>query len=522
MSKPASGVFIQQVSDADGVGLPQWQRVYAAVRKAIAGGALRRGQRLPSARQLARDWRVSRGAVDEAFAQLQLEGLIERRVGDGSYVAQLQPAASGAAAAPREPARLARLVLDQVGRSAPHAPGTCRAPATPPSGKSAPRVECAFTMRRAPPLHPRGVDVDEFDLATWRRLLVASASERRTDLLHEAPGAGLQALREAIARHLLMQRGLACDSEQILVLASPAEGLNLIVRLLLPSGGSVWLEQPTHPSLPWLLESLGARVAGVPLDEQGFDVAAALTAEPDATLVYLHALAQYPLGRRTGAARAQALLEWARGGARWVIEANCNDELWPPEQQPAALTRRDPERVLLLGTFEGIMFPSLRLAYLVVPRALVAGFTDALTLWGPRATAGVQWAMAEFIDRGHLQERLARYRARLASRRRTVQQLLIERLPLGVQAEPIGNGTSACLHLPRAIGDEALVRRLRERGIFCEPLSSMDFTRDGLNGLVFGYADGSDADLAAGLRRLALELQQACAVPPDVAVAAAG
>jgi GntR family transcriptional regulator/MocR family aminotransferase len=247
----------------------------------------------------------------------------------------------------------------------------------------------------------------------------------------------------------------------------------------------------------------------VPLDVQGFDVEAARRADPDATLVYLHPLAQYPLTRRTSSARAEALLAWASGGARWIIEANCNDELWSPEQQPAALARRDPERVLLMGTFEGVMFPSLRLAYLVVPRALVTGFTDAFTLWGPRATAGTQWAMAEFIDRGHLQERLASYRAKLVLRRRLVQQLLIDRLPRAVRAEPLSHGASGCLHLPAALPDAAFAAQLRERGIFCEPLSSMAWKREGLNGLAFGYADGEDAAFAAALRRLAEALNEA-------------
>ncbi|MCW5634851.1 MAG: PLP-dependent aminotransferase family protein [Rubrivivax sp.] len=500
MSKPASGAFIQPVLDEAAVRpVPQRERVYRAVRSAIEGGALAAGERLPSARQLAADWGLARGAVDEAFALLQVEGFIRRRVGDGTYVEPGHGPALRAVAPPREPSDLAHHVLAQAARMG--------------AGGGAPlRLECAFTSQRPPLLHPRAIDVDGFPLAAWRRLLVAAAADSRRDLLGQPPAAGLPALREAVARYLGVMRGVPCRAEQVLIVASPAEGLNLLVRLLLPSGstgGSMWVEEPTHPSLPSLLESLGARVSAVPLDAQGFDVDAARRRDPDATLVYLHPLGQYPLGRRTAVSRGDELIDWARKNGRWIVEGHLNDELWPREVQPPALARRDRERVFLLGTFESVMFPSLRLGYVVVPAALVRPFAEALTLWGPRAPAATQWALAEFIDRGHLHQRILALRERYAKRRKRVQALLFDRLPPALRAEPLTPVPTGCLRLPGGENDLVWLRRLRACGLVLEPLSGMhwnDRPERRPQGLVFGYGDGSDAELDASLERLRREL----------------
>ncbi|MBK9135721.1 MAG: PLP-dependent aminotransferase family protein [Betaproteobacteria bacterium] len=522
MSKPASGAFIPPVIDeGERRPAPQHVRVYRAIRNAMAGGALAPGDRLPSARQLAADWRLARGAVDEAFAQLQLEGLIRRRVGDGTYVeaaaASLAAAGLRSPAQPRQPSDLAHHVLAQAARL-----GAGAGAGTGPA--AAVRLECNFVPQRPPTLHPRAIDLDGFALPVWRRLLVEAAADRRRDLLGLVPCTGLPALREAVARYLGVMRGVACRAEQVVVVASPAEGLNLLVRLLLPAGGSMWVEEPTHSSLPTLLHSLGARVTGVPLDAHGFDVDAARRRDPAATLAYLHPLGQHPLGRRTAVARGDELIDWARRHGRWIVEGHFNDELWPREVQPPALARRDRDRVFLLGTFESVMFPSLRLGYVVVPAALARPFAEAMTLWGPRAPAATQWALAEFIDRGHLHARIAALRERYARRRKRVQGALADRLPAPVRAEPLTPVPTACLHLPEGESDLDWLRRLRARGLVLEPLSAMHWSgrpADRPQGLVLGYGDWSDAVLDAALEGLLEELRQGLAATRRAAAASA-
>ena len=506
MVKPASGAFIQPFSDEGGGHLPQWQRVYRAICTAIASQALQPGARLPSARQLARDWRVARGAVDDAFAQLQLEGRIARRVGDGTYVSHQPVAARAAPPVRREPAALAKRVLLNA-----HDLNLMR-----------PRAETAYLAKRAPVLHPRGTDLDGFPLEVWRRLVLAALLPGQPQALADAAPAGLPMLREAIARHLALQRGVACKAEQVLVLASPAEALNLLARVLLQAGDTVAVETPSHPSLPWLFSSLSTRVLGVPLDDQGFDVAALQRHAPHAAMVFLHPLNQYPLAQRTSAARSGELLDWARRSGAWIVETFFNDELWPREMQPAALFKRDPACVIVMGTFEGVMFPSQRLGYLVLPPALVGPLVQAQALWGGRVMGATQMAMAEFIDQGHMHRHLARLRAHLLRRRETFLVPMAARLPAAVRAGPLTPAPHWSLEWDRAWPDVEVVRRLRAAGAVTEPLSPMCWQGGSRNGLVLGYADWSDAALRAALELLLTEFGSLFPAGHCAALAAAG
>ena len=491
MVKSAAGVYLQWVQDCPQDGAPQWARVHRAVRRAIDAGTLQPGMRLPSARQLARDWGVSRGAVDEGFAQLQAEGLLERRVGDGTYVAA---AARPSAQTPhREPAAAARRVLKDF--------GAIQVPAS--------RVEGAVVPRRAYALHPRAMPLDSFPLAAWRRLLVQAHEPAQQALMEGGPPGGLPALREAIARHLALARGVTCSPSQVLVLSGPREGITAVVRQLLQPGDTVAVEDPSHPSLPQLFSILGARVQGVPLDDEGFVV----DALPPATrAVYLHPLAQYPLGQRTRLARGRALLAWAEAQQGWIVEGHYNDE-WVPrsEQTPTLFARDFAGRVLLLGTFEGVMFPSLRVGYLVLPEALAARFIASQARLGERVPLATQWAVAQFIDSGGLTRHLERVRRDLSERRERVAGHLARLLPAAVRLGPMETGAQLCLHLPPVLADTAVVAALRAQRVVVEPVSPMTWPPGRVNAIVFGYMGWTEAEVLAALDKIAAVISAALA-----------
>ena len=496
MVKSAAGAFIQAVQDDGADGAPQWARVYRTVRRAIDAGALGVGTRLPSARQLAGEWRVSRGAVDEAFAHLQLEGLIERRVGDGTYVAQ--SAQRPATALRREPTVTAQHVLRQQ-----------RAIRVPPS-----RIESAARSVRPPPLHPRAMPLDGFPLPLWRRLSMQAFDASRRGLLGGGAPSGLPALREAIARHLSLARGISCEPAQVLVIGSPREGVTSLARQWLTAGDTAAVEDPGHPSLPQLLRMLGANVVGVPLDAEGFDVGHLQRRADHARLVYLHPLAQYPLGQRTALARGDALLAWAAQRETHIIEGHYNDEWVAPGQQLPTLFSRDrAERVLLLGTFEGVMFPSLRVGYLVLPPSRAAAIIAAHDARGERVPLATQWALAQFIDSGALSEHLRRTRDALQQRRALVAQVLREALPDGVRQGPLETGAQVCLHLPPTLPDLVAIEALRQRRISAEPMSPMAWHGGIVNGLVLGYMGWSAATVTDTMHTVCAVLADLLAAP---------
>jgi GntR family transcriptional regulator/MocR family aminotransferase len=492
--KHAAGALMQTFAPEDRGG-DRRARVYRAVVDAILDGRLAPGTRLPSARQLASEWKLARGVVDEAFARLQDEGLLVRRVGDGSYVAYPlpRPARSAGEVLPRGPNAAAQRALAHF----------------------APRLAQArrFDLPRhdlpAPVLHPRAWPQADFPLSTWRRAMATALSEDHRDQLGYGPAAGLPALREAIARHVALTRSVRCMPEQVLVVNSTAQGLETVARVLLRPGDRVWVEDPGHPGLPLLFEMLHLRAVGVPLDEQGLQVARGRELAADAALAVLHPLTQVPLGQRTSALRGAELLQWAEERGAWIVEGCCNDEIVYRGPAPPALYSRDATgRVLLLGSFEGVMFPALRVAYLVVPERLVEAFGAARGLLGDHTQVATQLALASFIAEGHLASHLRQLRTTCGARREALLAAVRRWLPPDILPGPTDTGLHACLHLPARWPDVQVAEALQRREVGGQALSARCWQVRGRNGLVVGYGGSSPIEIDAAVRQLAAVIDE--------------
>ena len=479
MVKQASGVVMaapQAPDAADGERTTRRARVYGALIDAIRAGSLPPGTRLPSSRQLAAEWGFARGAVDEAFAQLQQDGFVERRVGDGSYVA---PGAAGMSqAAPPNPpvvrplSRSAQQVLERFSAYL---------------GKPA-QMELPHVMLAEQPLFPRAPNHAQFPLEIWRRLIARAHGEAYRDHLTYGPAAGLPRLREAIARHLSLTRGMLVSAQQVLVVNSPMHGIELIARVLLEPGDTVWLEDPGHTSMVNLFKVLRTEVVGVPLDAEGLDVAAGRALAPRAAAVYFHPLTQYPLGVRTSTQRLAELLQWAETSGAWIIEGNFNDEIVQDRRRPASLQSMDAsDRVLMMGTLEGIMYPALRVAYLVVPERLAGVFIAMRGLLGDHTNTALQLALAWFAEEGHLNTHLRNLRQVVRERRDVLRESAAKHLPPWARVGPLDGGTHACIHLPGELPDREVTRQLRSVGVIAVALSSSCIDPRHGNGLVIGY-----------------------------------
>lgn len=487
--KSAAGELFQAFEADAHTGVPRAQQLYEALLAAIRDGRLAPGARLPSARQLSLDLKLARGAVDEALARLQDEGLLLRRVGDGSYVASpLPPRLHGAATpVPREPNAAAQQVLRQAAAFM----------------QQSRRFELPRQQFHPPVLHPRAWPVDNFPLARWRRAMSAALAEGWRDHLGYGPAAGLPALRAAIAHHLALTRAVRCAPEQVIVTSGPMQSLETIARVLLTPGDRVWIEDPGHPSLPLLLQLLHLQPVGVPLDAQGLDVARGRVLAPDAGLVYLHPLAQYPLGQRTTTLRGAELLHWADDSGAWVVEGCFNDEIVHRHPAPPALQSRDLHgRVILMGTFEGVMFPSLRVAYLVVPERLAEVFEAARGLLGDHNNVATQLALASFMAEGHFARHLRRLRQVCGERRQALLDAVRRHLPPALVLGPTDAGLHACLHLPPALPDVQLLPLLHRRGLGGEALSARCWQASDRNGLILSYGASPPAAIDAAVRTL--------------------
>jgi GntR family transcriptional regulator/MocR family aminotransferase len=279
-------------------GRPRRGHLYAVLRNAVLDGVLSSGERLPSSRQAALDYGVSRGLIEEVFGQLTEEGYLVRAVGRGTFVAAR---ASGLTASSTRRARPSSPVVSRRGRTL-AASALCREP-------PAPR-----------PFNAGIADTSEFPWRIWLRLQARVAREGGRAAMNAADPRGVPALRAAIARHLAQFRGIRCTPEQVVVFGGSQQALAALCVLLLDPGDAAWVEDPGYPGTRAALELAGAAPLPVPVDEEGLHVATGFQRAPRARLACVTPGHQYPTGAALSLDRRIALLDWASRANAWIVE----------------------------------------------------------------------------------------------------------------------------------------------------------------------------------------------------------
>jgi GntR family transcriptional regulator/MocR family aminotransferase len=467
---------------------PLYRQVYEGMRSAILQRRLRAGQRIPSTRALALELRVSRLPLLNAYEQLAAEGYLESRTGSGTFVASVS-LESGAA----------------EGTDAPRASSTRR------SRRAVARDTDFLLTHSEPWLAGWGAfrvsepAVDRFPHETWARLVGrhARAQRARLDSLRYGDPMGDRAFREAVADYLRTARAVRCEADQVMAVSGSQQALHLIARVLLEPGRAVWVEEPGYGGARAVLRLRGARLAPVPVDEEGLDVAAGIARRPDAAAAYVTPSHQYPLGAVMSASRRLRLLDWASRSGTWIIEDDYDSEYRYESPPIASLQGLDRDgRVLYVGTFSKVLFPALRLGYLVLPAELVPRFAavrDAMDIFPPTLPQAV---LADFIREGHFARHLRRTRALYRERRAALVEALREEL--GGALRPVGD--EAGLHLTAilepATDDRAASLRAARMGLWAMPLSSCHLARPARRGFVLGFGGAGVAEIRAGVRRL--------------------
>lgn len=371
--------------------------LYRSLRAAVLDGVLSPGERLPSTRQAAADYGVSRGMMEEVFGQLTEEGFLDRAVGRGTFisprVARLTPPAKAKPGLLRSP-QPSRRGFAVAANSA------CREPATPI------------------PFNAGIADTSEFPWKLWCRVHARAAREFGPSALPFADPRGLPNLCAAIARYLAQFRGIHCTASQVIIFNSAQQALNALAMLLLDSGDAVWIEDPAYLGARAAFDLAGAAVTPVPVDDEGIRVDIGVRRAPRARLAYVTPSNQYPTGVALSLERRIALLEWAGQNGSWIVEDDYDGELRYFGQPLAALYTLDSHaRVLYVGTLNKAMFISLRLAYLVVPEELVEPLASIRTQMDGFTPAIAQMAMSLFMEEGYFSSHLRRMRAVYGAKR---------------------------------------------------------------------------------------------------------
>jgi len=466
---------------------PLHRQLYEGYREAIVERRVRPGQRLPSTRALAAELRISRITVLTAFEQLVAEGYFESRVGAGTVVARSLPD-ERSAPSPPDPARPAT-----------RRPGPRRLPrgSTVPLREAEPWLGGLGAFRVSQPA------VEHFPTSVWSSLLARHSRNPLARLLNYGDPMGHHPFREAVAAYLRTARAVRGEAENVMVVSGSQQALAITARALLERGQDVWVEEPGYRGARDVLAMAGARLQPVPVDQEGLDVAAGMAACPRARAAYVTPSHQYPLGVTMSASRRLQLLDWARRAGAWVIEDDYDSEYRYESFPIAALQGLDRDgRVLYIGTFSKVLFPALRLGYLVIPPDLVPRFVAVREAMDIFPASLPQAALADFINEGEFGRHLRRMRALYSDRRAKLVEALGREL--GPELSVIGD--AAGMHLAvaarRRFSDHALSLRAARRGLWVMPLSSCYLGEPTSRGLVLGYGGTTAAEIPSAVHRL--------------------
>lgn len=467
---------------------PLYQALYNHLRAAILSGELKGGMKLPSTRALADELNISRNTVLNAYRQLIAEGYLDSSEGSGTFVAHVLPELL--LTAPR-PSALKTVQPPNV---------------TPPQPLFSERTKAQIAISQPPtvgkprPFVPEAPALDVFPYQLWSRLVVRQARRMSVSNFMYQDSAGYLPLREAIAAHVTVSRQVHCTPEQVMIVPGSQGALDLAARMLINAGDPVWIEDPGYSGARGAFLGAGANVIPVPVDNEGLVVEKGIERALQARLVYLTPSHQFPLGVTMSLARRLAILDWAKRANAYIIEDDYDSEFRFATRPLATLQGLDDAgRVIYIGTFSKVLFPSIRIGYMILPPPLVDPFLKVRRLIDIHSPLLEQAVLADFILEGHFTRHLRRMRALYAERRKTLLQAAGE-LPLKIDSPEAG---IHCVGwLPDGMDDRTLASQAAAYELNLTPISSFSIEPTSRQGLLLGYGGFSVEEIKDGVRRL--------------------
>ncbi|WP_419795325.1 PLP-dependent aminotransferase family protein [Pseudomonas palleroniana] len=442
--------------------LPKYQEIYRRFRLAIDQGQFGPGDRVPSVRSLALELKVARGTVETAYQLLVSEGFFEARGQAGTVIAASLPTVSVKPLPVVEPVVRSPLAL-QMGLPA----------------------------------------LDAFPRKLWARLVTQQVRRTDADSLAMGDVRGAQALRVAIANYLALYRGVQCAPQQVFVCAGYAGCLTLLCDALQMAGQRCWFEDPGYLHGRQLLTHCGVELVPVPVDRDGLDVAQGIRLDMQARLAVVTPAHQSPLGVALSRERRQALLAWAGEQGSWVVEDDYDSEFRYRGQPLAALKSQDhDDRVIHAGSFSKMLFPGLRLGYLVVPTALVAAFERSAQALQQRSAQLLQLTTADFLEQGYFTRHLKKMRQLYAQRHGLLVNALAVHCAGLLRVDEQAGGINLLVRLEVAVSDQAVAEAANAAGLAVQALSVWTLGAHREQGLLMGFTNVATAQQASELALL--------------------
>jgi len=469
---------------------PAYRWLYAAVRAGILEGRMRPGARLPATRDFARRYGLSRGTIVNAFEQLKAEGYIQGTVGSGTYVSPILP---------DQLLQVPRVFIGQ-------AHGQRNSNRNVSNYAKRLKVFPNFKIRPSHAFRANLPALDLFPAGLWAQTAARRFRTASTNLLLGCDALGYQPLREAVADYLSTSRGAKCTPEQIAIVSGVQEALDLVARVFLNPQDRVCMENPGYIGAAMVFEALGARITPLGLDDEGMKFNERTFR--GARLVYLTPGHQFPVGISMSLPRRLALLECARKSGVLIFEDDYDSEYRYSGRPLPALQGLDRHGlVLLAGSFSKVLYPSLRLGYLVIPRDLVPYFAANLSLTSRHAPVLEQAVLCDFITGGHFGRHLRRMREVYAERLSVLLESARERLAGLLEISSVEAGLQTTGWLCGGKDGEGVARAAAGRGVEVVPLSRYTRGRLAREGLQLGFAALHPEEIRRGVRELAIALE---------------
>lgn len=444
-------------------------QIYRQLREKILSGELISSRRLPSSRELAKELQVARNTVLTAFDMLVSEGLAVSAPGSGVYVS--------------------------------HA----AADLPPPAPERAAGCTASLSANRVPD------DVINFDSGipalalfprkSWNRAVSRAFLDAPASILgYDAPQ-GRPELREALAAWLLRSRGLRCTADQIVVTSGAKQGLTLVAKCLLDADSPVLLEDPSNVNVRQIFSYHTGRITPIPTDRQGL-VTDALLPGAKPALIFVTPSHQFPMGGVLPLQRRLALIEYARQNESFIIEDDYDSEFRYDGAPVRSLFELDGSRVVYVGTMSKILFPSLRLGYLVLPHSLVGRCLEYKRLADHHSNSIYQLALAQYIQTGELERHVFRMKKVYFQRRRALLAMLEELFPGRVRLFGEAAGMHVVAGFGGAVFTPELIRRIRDAGVHLVLVDLHSMLGGHSDQVILGYAQLEPAEMKRGLLTL--------------------
>ncbi len=479
--------------------VPLHRQLYEEIRRAILSGRLAPRTRVPSTRALAGSLGISRATVTASYDYLLSEGYLEAATGSGTYVCKTLPdellrpqkgkadQRAGEAAEKQPPRKPMRVRLSRLGASLYEKQWL-------DYGGDEPEIQ--FTFGRP--------DLEHFPMRVWLQLLNQRAKTNQLWKLDcPSQSRGYVPLREAIADYLARARAVQCKPEQVIIVNGSQQALDLVARVLIDRGDAVGIENPGYIGAKKVFEVQGANLVPLGVDASGL-VVSQVPANANLKLVYVTPSHQFPTGVVLSLPRRLELLAWAKKHSAYVIEDDYDSEYRYVGRPVPALAGLDTDQtVIYIGTFSKVLFPALRLGYLVVPENLIDVFARAKWLVDRHSPLLEQQVLTDFIKQGHLERHVRRMRTHYQHRRGLVMDVL--KREFGGRVTILGDnaGINVLIRIDSPRSDDEIVRLCRERGVGISSTRGFYLGDSPRGEFLLNYAGVSDEQIEQGISRLA-------------------